>query len=130
MQSKTFYRGDVVVTTTTKLSSTNPKLKFCSCSNPARGELKTSDGENFQQLSWMKIMFNTLHQSNILQKQFKSHNCSVGGNTFWFTTPFSVIILSVIKFCTIKIWLFICCKTKLKKKILFWKNMWLLQYIS
>ena len=40
------WRHGVVVITTAQLHSTNPELKFCADSNPARGVSDIRDGED------------------------------------------------------------------------------------
>ena len=39
------WRHDVVIITTAQLHSTEPELRFCAGSNPARGMLEIRDGE-------------------------------------------------------------------------------------
>ena len=62
--------GHLLVITTAQLHSTEPELKFCAGSNPARGVSEIRDSEDFWQLCWLEIRLNTFRRSTIPQKQF------------------------------------------------------------
>ena len=64
------WRHGVVVITTAQLHSTNPELKFCADSNPARGVSEIRDGEDLWQGSCLEIRLNAFLRSTIPQKQF------------------------------------------------------------
>ena len=67
-------RRVVVVITTAQLHPTNPELRFCADSNPARGVSEICNGEDLWQWSGLKIRLNAFRRSTIPflipQKQF------------------------------------------------------------
>ena len=69
LNTKTWRRGAVVITTA-QLHSTEPELKFCAGSNPARGVSEIRDGEDLWQWSRLGIRLNAFRRSTIPQKQF------------------------------------------------------------
>ena len=64
-----WHRG-VVVITTPQLNSTNPELRFCADSNPARGVTEIRDAEGLWQWSRLKLKLSVFRRSTIPQKQF------------------------------------------------------------
>ena len=44
--NKSMWRRGVLVITTAQLHSTKPELRFCECSNPARGLWEIRDGDD------------------------------------------------------------------------------------
>ena len=56
--------------TTTQLHLTNPELRFCAGSNPARGVSEIRDGEDLWQWFRLEIRLNAFRRSTIPQKQF------------------------------------------------------------
>ena len=59
-----------MVITTAELHATEPELRFCTGSNPARGVSEIRDGEDLWQWSQLEIRLNTFRRSTITQKQF------------------------------------------------------------
>ena len=72
--SKTYYsdlwRHGVVVITTAQLHLTEPELRFCAGSNPARGVSEIRANVDLWQWSRVEIRLNAFRLSTILQKQF------------------------------------------------------------
>ena len=62
--------GGVVVITTAQLHSIKSELRFCACSNPARGMSEIRNDEDLWQWFRLEIRLNAFRQSTIPQKQF------------------------------------------------------------
>ena len=60
----------VVFVTAPQLHSTNPELRFCAGSNPARRVSEIRDGEDLWQWFRLEIRLHTFRLSTIPQKQF------------------------------------------------------------
>ena len=60
----------VVVITTAQLHSTQPELKFCAGSNPARGVSEIHDGEDLWRWSRLEIRLNAFGRSTTPQNNF------------------------------------------------------------
>ena len=65
-----YCRHGVMVITTAKLHLSKLELRLCAGSNPAPGVSEICDGEDFWQLSRLKIRLNNFRRSTIPQKQF------------------------------------------------------------
>ena len=66
----------VVVISTAQLYSTKPELRFCACSNPARGVSEIHECEDPWQWYWLEIRVNAFRRSTMPQNNSSSSSSS------------------------------------------------------
>ena len=90
------WRHGVVVITTAQLYSTEPELRFCAGSNPARGMSEIRDSEDLWQWSRLEIRLNAFRHSTILQKQFIIKRVQHNGSLTMGCIEFDILTITFI----------------------------------